>query len=147
MAIQRWDPFGHRGRMGEATARAWPLHLLPLSALYGLRHGGRLVPTDAFFTDDAFVVRVVIPGFRAEDVDLTVVDGALVLKGEVKEKEEGEKSGMTARWGLFGSFHRSVALPKGLDAHKAEAAFQDGILTVTIPKAPEAKAQKIQIKA
>ncbi|MFB3092335.1 MAG: Hsp20/alpha crystallin family protein, partial [Dehalococcoidia bacterium] len=95
------------------------------------------------------VVRATIPGFKAEDVDLTVTGDRLVLKGEVKGEKETKEERYLIRESRSASFHRSLALPKGLKTEKAEAAYEDGVLTVTIPKTEEVKAEthKIKVKA
>lgn len=153
MAIQRWEPFAHLRRIEEEMDRVWPhtfrsFRILPWYRS-GNGNGNGNVPIDAYYTDDALVVRATIPGFKAEDVDLTVTGDRLVLKGEVKGEKETKEERYLIRESRSASFHRSLALPKGLKTEKAEAAYEDGVLTVTIPKTEEVKAEthKIKVKA
>jgi HSP20 family protein len=78
-----------------------------------------------------------------------VVDGSLSIKGEKQEEKEEKKKEYYLHERRFGSFERSFELPDGVDADKIEAAFKKGVLTVTLPKKPEAQkpAKKIEVKA
>lgn len=142
MAIQRWNPFHNLRRMDRDVFRMlphnfglMPRHETPVSAL----------PMDAFYTDESLVLRAAAPGFKADDVDLSISGNWLVMKGR---KESEEKQYVMKEHG-FNAFHRTMRLPRGLQPEMAEASFQDGILTITIPKSEETKAQvhKIDIKA
>jgi HSP20 family protein len=74
-----------------------------------------------------------IPGLNEKDVELTVHDGVLTIRGE--KKSESEDKGYSERW--YGRFERRIALPFGVEEEKAEASFRDGVLTVTLPKSAE----------
>lgn len=97
--------------------------------------------------EDASGYRVVsdLPGVASGDVKVIVRDGVLTISGERKsaEKVEGEKYHISER--VFGSFQRSFTLPKDADGERVTAAFKDGVLTVSIPKRPEAKAREIEV--
>jgi HSP20 family protein len=101
-------------------------------------------------TEDAkaFVLTAELPGLAEKNVEVAVSGGMLVLKGEKRQESEehGKDFHMTER--AFGSFERSFALPEGVDADKITAAFGKGVLTVTLPKKPEAAApvRKIDVK-
>ena len=96
--------------------------------------------------DDAFVAELEMPGMKAEDFKVEVLEGVLSIRGERKQEKE-EK---TKRWHrterLYGSFERRVALPNQVDADKVDASYKDGVLTVTVPKAPGVKPKTIQVK-
>lgn len=77
-----------------------------------------------------------IPGLGEKDVELTVHDGVLVIRGEKKSAAEDRNRGYSERW--YGRFERRIALPSGVEEDKAEALFRDGVLTVTLPKSAEA---------
>jgi len=87
-----------------------------------------------------------IPGLSEKDVELTVHDGVLSIRGEKKSETEDKDRGYSERW--YGRFERRIALPSGVEQDKAEASFRDGVLTVTLPKSAEATgARRIPINA
>jgi HSP20 family protein len=97
--------------------------------------------------DNEVVLNVELPGMTKEDIDLSVENNVLTLKGEKKvDRKEGEKeSGFYRSERYFGSFERSFTLPAGVQADKAKATFQDGVLRLALPKKEEAKSRKISI--
>jgi len=102
---------------------------------------------DMYQTDNEVVVKASIPGLKAEDVQINVSGDVLTLKGEVKQEEERKDKAWHIREHRFGSFERSIALPTDVKSDKAEAMFENGILTITLPKADEVKPRTINIKA
>lgn len=99
---------------------------------------------DLYQTNDDLVAVVELPGMRKDDIELSLHDGMLTISGERKsEKAEGEKAARSERF--IGKFRRSVSLPTRVDANKVTATYQDGILTVTLPKAEEVKPKQIQV--
>ena len=100
---------------------------------------------DVFDDKDNLVVKVELPGLKKEEIELSLHDGVLTISGERKresEKKEGE-SFRSERY--FGKFQRSVTLPAAVDANKVNAAYKDGVLTVELPKAEEAKPKQIAV--
>ena len=101
---------------------------------------------DIFEADNEIVLRAELPGLGEEDVEIIIENNRLEVKGEKKfEKEEsdGKYRRVESR---YGSFHRTFALPKTVDREKVEATFDKGVLQVTMPKAEEAKPQRIEVK-
>ncbi|MDX2223712.1 MAG: Hsp20/alpha crystallin family protein [Rhodospirillaceae bacterium] len=98
-------------------------------------------------SDKAVDVSFELPGLSESDVDLTLENDTLTVKGEKREETTDKTTGYSER--SYGAFERSVALPPGLLADKAEAAFKNGVLTVSIPKSKETQSQakRIPIKA
>jgi HSP20 family protein len=90
-----------------------------------------------------------LPGLDEKDVEVSVADDILTIKGEKKEEKEEKAKNYYVSERRYGTFQRSFQLPAGVDAEKIEANFQKGVLTVTLPKAPEAlkKEKKIAIKS
>ena len=106
---------------------------------------GRIRPAlDVYETAGELVVKATIPGIKAEDVEVTINKDTLVMKGGAEEEEKEERYLLRER--RSGTFHRTVALPEGLDTEKGDATFEDGILTVTFPKTERAKAREIKVK-
>jgi HSP20 family protein len=101
---------------------------------------------DIYQNNDAVIARVELPGMRKEDIEISLHDGMLTISGERKsETGEGEQAERTERY--IGKFRRSVSLPTQVDPNKVSASYRDGILTVTLPKAEEAKPKQIQVNA
>lgn len=93
-----------------------------------------------------FTVTVDLPGIRREDLDVTVVNGRLTIKGERRHEKE-EKDATTHRVErAYGTFTRSFDLPTAVAADKISAAYRDGVLTVVVPKAEEAKPKQIEVR-
>lgn len=149
MVLTRWEPISEMRRMQadmNRQWRQWPRHfyLRPRS----WREDGQLA-VDVYQDKDNLVVRAAVPGVKPEDMDVSLVDGTLTIKGERKSEQEVKDADYIHREYQTGSFTRSVALPRGLNTGKAEASYDNGILTVAIPKSEESKHKslKINVKA
>jgi len=99
---------------------------------------------DLYQNNDNIVAVIELPGMRKEDIEISLQDGTLTISGERKE-ERGTEDGATRTERYTGKFRRSITLPTRVDANKVNATYKDGILTVTLPKAEEAKPKQIQI--
>ena len=102
---------------------------------------------DMYQTDDEVVVRASLPRIKADEVQINITGDVLTLKGEVKHEEEKNDKSWHIREQRWGSFQRSVALPTNVVSDKAQAEFENGILTITLPKAEEVKPRTITVKA
>jgi HSP20 family protein len=106
------------------------------------------VPTmDLYQTENDIVVKMGLPGVKPDDIQISVTNGVLCIRGEVKEEEEKKEKTYHLRERRYGSFSRSVTLPSNVDVDKSDADFKNGILTLTLPKAEEAKSKTIVVKA
>jgi HSP20 family protein len=113
-----------------------------------LRDGGWSAPAvDMYQTDDEVVVKVALPGFKADEVQINVTGDVLSLRGELKREQEEKDKAWHIREHRWSSFERSVALPTQVQADRANADFENGILTITLPKAEEVKPKTISVKA
>ena len=110
-----------------------------------LAQTGWLPAVDVRENDDALVFTAELAGIAKDDVEITVDDGILTLKGERRFNENDEEKNYRRIERAYGAFSRSFTLPSAVDAEHVEASFQDGLLTVTVPKAEVAKARKITI--
>ena len=111
----------------------------------GLMEGEWAPTMDIAETDENIVVTAELPGVKQDDVEITVVNDVITLKGEKKEEKEIKKENYHRIERSYGSFMRSANLPTGVQADKAKASYKDGVLTVTIPKVEEAKPKTIKI--
>jgi len=99
---------------------------------------------DVYQNKDNVVATIELPGMRKDDIDISLHEDVLTISGERKlETKESDKAERTERF--TGTFRRSISLPTRVDASKVSATYKDGILTVTLPKAEEAKPKQIQV--
>ncbi len=105
--------------------------------------------SDVSETDKEVEVSVELPGLDEKDIDVSLTGDMLTIRGEKKAEKEEKRKGYYLSERSYGSFHRSVPLPPGVDTDKATAEFKRGVLTVTMPKTPESQAQvkRIEVKA
>jgi HSP20 family protein len=94
---------------------------------------------------DNFRVRVELPGLKREDIEVSLDDGAVVISGERKPETVAEGTEVHRQERYYGKFSRALTLPAALAGDKVTAAYKDGILTVTLPKAEEAKPKTIAV--
>lgn len=101
--------------------------------------------TDISETDDSYEVRAELPGVPMEDVHISVKDGLLTIKGEKRQENAGDTNNYRRVERRYGSFERSFSLPPKVDADNIKAEFNDGVLTLAIPKPDEVKPKEIPI--
>ncbi len=153
MSVGRWDPFGELVSLREAMNNLLEESFVQPRSAGGTAGGAAGAPAnlalDIHETSEAFVVTASVPGARPEDVDITVLGDALRISGQ--QRDERQEQGQGHRWILrerrFGAFERLVRLPTTVQSGAATAEFKDGVLTVTLPKAEEAKPRSIPIRA
>lgn len=109
-------------------------------------NGGRRLPVDVRADEDAYVITAAVPGLRAEDLKIEVLKDVVTLRGEIPAADEAN-DGYLLRELRAGAFERSLRLPEPLDVSKAEASIENGLLTLRIPKAEEARPKTIKIQA
>ena len=140
----RWEPARDFMTLREAMDHLFDdAFTRPLN----IRDGWSVPAIDMYQTDDEVVVKASLPGFKADDVQINITGEVLTLKGELKVQDEKKERAWHIREQRWGAFERSVALPTDVMADKAKAEFENGILTVTLPKAEEVKPKIINIKA
>ena len=142
MALVRWEPFNRQlserfNRVLEDAMRPWgePGEL-----------GAWAPRIDVYEKGDNIIIDAEIPGLKKEDIEVTVENQMLTLRGEKKETKEVKRDGFYQSERFYGKFQRAVALPAAVDESKIEATYKDGILTVTMPKSEESRAKHIAIK-
>jgi HSP20 family protein len=96
--------------------------------------------------DDEYLVKVELPGVNKDEVKLTLENNILTIRGEKKQEKETKKENYHRVERSYGSFQRSFTLPAAVKADKIDASYKDGILTVSLPKAEEAKPKQIEVK-
>ena len=142
-----------RGEVERMIERVWSDPFVSLEApdrWFGdFRQGAFTPKLDVTDDKDALRVAVEIPGVELKDLDLECQDGLLTIKGEKRHEETKKEEGCYRTERSYGWFQRTVPLPAEIDASKAEARFDKGVLTVRLPKTERAQAQttKIAVKA
>jgi HSP20 family protein len=144
----RWNPESDllRGRMDRLFNEMVQSVFSPLPASEGVSPRAWAPPVDIRETDEALVLTAELPGMTKEDVEITLENSVLTLSGERKiEKDtKGETWHRVER--AYGGFSRSFTLPATVRTDRVEAAFANGVLTVTLPKMEESKPRRISIK-
>ena len=110
---------------------------------------GMVPPIDLVEKDQAYEITAELPGLDENDVLVNYDDGILTIKGDKKEEAETKEENMYVSERRYGSFQRSIRVPESVDADKIEANFKKGVLTLMLPKKPEAQrhAKQISVKA
>jgi HSP20 family protein len=101
---------------------------------------------DVSETDEQLTVKAELPGIAEKDIDISISDGILTIKGEKKHEKEEEDARYHTVERRYGSFSRTMRLPTDVDTEKVDATFKDGVLRLTLPKSAASKPRKIEIK-
>jgi HSP20 family protein len=123
-----WDSFFERGVRGADEDGEWLPYL------------------DVAETKNEIVVKAEVPGMDAKDIDISLSDGLLTIKGEKKQEREEKEENYHLVERSYGAFTRSIRLPKEVQSDKISASYKNGVLKVTLPKSEEAKKKEIKIK-
>ena len=152
--LTRWEPERETMTLREAMDRLFDdAFTRPFSLM---REGGSAWSSpaiDMYQTEDDVVVKAALPGIKADEVQINVTGDILTLRGETKHEEEKTSSSQRKdkSWHIrehrWGAFERSVRLPTGVISDRAKADFDNGILTITLPKSEEVKPKTITVKA
>ncbi len=142
--LSRWEPVREMMTLREAMDRLFDdAFTRPLS-----QTGISTMPAvDMYQTEDEVVVKAALPGIHPDNVQITVTADVLTLRGETKVEDERKEATYHIREQRSGSFERSVMLPTEVQSDAAKAEFENGVLTVTLPKAETVKPRTITIKA
>ena len=97
-------------------------------------------------TESEVIVDLEVPGLKPEDLDISVSENVLTVRGEKKAERDEKKGDYHVSERAWGSFSRTVQLPAPVDADKATATHKDGVVTITLPKTERSKAKKIQVR-
>lgn len=152
MTLTRWH---------HPDASGWPFEQLtqlrnemnrlfesPLNGSFGNQLFNTWAPAIDLYQDrDHLVVRAEVPGMKKEEIEVSLHDGALTISGERKAEDKREEGDNYRSERFYGRFQRSVALPVAVKPDDVKASYKDGILTVTLPKAEEARPRQISVAA
>lgn len=142
-AVVRFDPFRDITSLRDEMNR-----LFSRTVGDGVSSGSAWTPAvDIFDTEEAIVLKAELPGLAAEDIDIEIDDNVLTLRGERRFQETVDEGRFYRLERAYGHFQRSVTLPQGVKADEISADFENGVLSVRVPKADEVKPRKIAIAA
>jgi HSP20 family protein len=139
-------PFGEFERMRRDMDRLWDSFLEGAPRRRGEERGEWLPSLDVSETKNEVVVKAEVPGMDPKDIDLSLSDGVLTIKGEKKQEKEEKEANYHLVERSYGAFVRSVRLPREVQSDKISASYKDGILKIALPKSEEAKKKEIKIK-
>ncbi len=141
--ITRWNPFREAVTLREAMDRLFEDSFVPAGRQEGPREQIMRLPLDAYVTAEEIIIVANMPGVKPEGVEITVEGDTLTIKGERPAPFENVDYVLQER--TFGKFQRALNINIPVDANKAEAKFENGLLTLTIPKAEAVKPKTIQV--
>ena len=104
------------------------------------------LPLDVIENEDGYTVKASVPGIKAEDVEITFEEDVLTIKGEVANENEEEGENYHIRERRYGSFSRSIRFPVDVNADEVHASYENGVLSLNVPKAEEVKPKRIEVK-
>ncbi|MEW6398208.1 MAG: Hsp20/alpha crystallin family protein [Bacillota bacterium] len=146
MSLMRWDPFRdlveiqrNLEDLFRRTFSAWDQPLAPVRAT------GWAPALDVIQKEGELLIRAELPGVDPEQVEVTVEDNRLTIRGERKEQVEVEKESWLRRELRYGSFERCLTLPAEADTEKIKAAYRNGVLEITVPYQPAAKPRRLTV--
>jgi HSP20 family protein len=136
------DPFRAVDQMMNDLWADWPFRFQSDTMRPMLRPAMDVVENEADLT-----VRIDLPGLTSDDVNVEIEDHTLTIRGEIGDTVEQEGDRYHYRERSYGAFQRSIRLPNTLDTEKVDATFENGVLSINIPKLPQAKPKQITVKA
>lgn len=145
--LTRYDPFSEMVTLRQAMDRLFEDSFVSPLTLRSFNGEAPAPALDVHETGDEIVVTAALPGLKAEDVDITITGQTLSIRGEFKADENISRDAYLYRERRYGTFHRQLQLPVRVQGEAAKATFEDGVLTLHIPKAEEVKPRQVKIEA
>ena len=140
--ITRWDPWNDMLSLREAMSQLMAESYVRPDAARGQ---GFVPALDVSETQDAFLVEAAVPGLKPEDLEITVENSVRTIKGETRQENTAKERDFHRIERRFGSFQRTIGLPKSVQADAIKANLEHGVLKLEIPKAEEIKPRKISV--
>ena len=143
MTLQRWDPFNELRRMQETMNHLW--RGFGTSTTEAQEMETWAVPLDVVQQGDNFIIRASIPGVNPDNIDVSIEDNVLTIRGHSAHEAEHKEGNYLMRERRSGSFYRALRLPDTVDTDQAQPHYEHGVLTITIPKAESKKARHLKV--
>jgi HSP20 family protein len=138
MALMQWDPFRSLRKRDESFEDF-------VREMFGGGEEAGAPPVEVSEADGNVVVKMVVPGVEKEQLDISVADNTLTVRGELRKESEEKKKNFYRQEIRYGSFQRAVPLPVEVEDAGANASLKNGMLTVTLPKSKQPKARSIKV--
>jgi HSP20 family protein len=145
-AVTRWDPYRDMVAMRQLMNRFFEQDSDVFPRLWDQQGTTYNLALDVAENQDAYVVKASLPGVNPDDVEITLADNVLTIKGEIKADKEIKEENYHLRERRSGTFVRSVSLPTAVNADAIEAVNENGVLTLTLPKTEAVKPKRIEVK-
>lgn len=146
MSIVPWKPLGELTTLRSEMDSLWD-RFFPEKPFHERYQTHEWLPSiDLKESKDALVVKAELPGLEAKDVELTLTEDILTIRGEKKEEKEEKDEHHFFVESYCGAFERKIKLPMLVKTDKIDATFDKGVLTINLPKSEEAKKKEIKIK-
>jgi HSP20 family protein len=144
--IVRWDPFRDLVSIRDEMSRLFERPFTGVEPTGPLASRAWVPSMDVYETEDKIVAELDLPGIDPEDVEVSVEDSRLTVRGSREFSDEVKEKDLHRVERRYGSFTRAITLPGAADTEKVQAKFDRGVLTVEVPKVEEAKRRKIEIE-
>ncbi|PKM79878.1 MAG: hypothetical protein CVU88_05080 [Firmicutes bacterium HGW-Firmicutes-13] len=140
MDLTRWNPYHELGRMKEELNKIFDMGISP--AVFGL---GRNPSVDVRETDNAIIVSAEVPGVNPEDLDITVNEYHITLKGKTEKNKDVTDEGYRIMERRYGSFSRTIPLPEKIIPEESSADYRNGLLEIKLLKAEQGKKKSVKL--
>lgn len=145
MTLTRWNPGRDMLRLRDEFDRLF-------DETFNFTRRGLLEPNggpalDVAEQDDAYVVKASLPGIKPEELDVSITDNILTIKGEMKREDTISEEQYVLRERRYGAFTRSINLPTSVDVDAVEANYADGVLTLNVPKSEDTRRKQIAVRS
>ena len=144
-SLTRWEPFRDLITLREAMDRLFEESFVRPSTRQLTLSERTPLAVDVYETDEEVVVKTALPGIDLDDIDVSIARNTLTIKAETKAEAEVEEDRYLCRERRFGAYARSLTLPVAVEAEEAEASYENGVLTLRLPKVEEAKPKTIEV--
>ena len=143
MVLQRWDPFRDLQQLDDAMNRLWR----GMDTRLPVRTGGEdwNILVDVIRRPEEIVIQASMPGVLPGDIDVTFEDNVLTIRAERRDEAESEDTRYLVRERSYGSCYRALRLPESVDADKITSSYENGVLSISLPKAEEKKPKQIKV--
>ena len=145
--IVRWEPFRELMSLRDAMDRLFSESYIRPTGLWPSFVERNSFPVDVYETNQDVVLKASLPGAKPEDIDISIVGDTVAIEGHTEETTEVKEECYVRRERRYGSISRTLTLPTTIQADRAEARFENGVLTLTMPKAEEVTPKTVRVLA
>lgn len=146
--VVRWEPFNEMVSLRDAVSHLFEdAFIRPAGWPLPFEGSAWSMPVDVIETKDNVIVKAAVPGVKPDEIDVSITGDTLTIKGETKAEEKFTEGSYLRKEQRFGAFQRTLTLPANIVSDKTRAEFENGVLTLTLPKPEEMKPKAIKVTA